>query len=152
MGRLFPVWPENLPDPTLFLGIHLSHQSTARYGAAELQPLRSTWLVLMEFKPSPFSLFSLVPVAVSYFPLSLQLLLGRGACPLFSPHAPSPSSLHTQKWFPSLCGFSLPKFSSSCHVPAEFCGSGCADCCVNPQIGFLGVQDDLVLIWLSVVA
>ena len=28
---LFPVWPEILPDPTLFLGIHLSHQSTARY-------------------------------------------------------------------------------------------------------------------------
>ena len=27
---LLPVWPENLPDPTLFLGIHPSHQSTAR--------------------------------------------------------------------------------------------------------------------------
>ncbi|VFV40490.1 Hypothetical predicted protein [Lynx pardinus] len=37
----FSPWPENLPDATLFLGIHLSHQSTARYGAAELQPLRS---------------------------------------------------------------------------------------------------------------
>ena len=39
-----PVWPKNLPDPTLFLGIHLSHQSTARYRAAELQPLRSPCL------------------------------------------------------------------------------------------------------------
>ena len=38
---LFPVWPENLPEPTLFLGIRPSHQSTARYGAAELQTLRS---------------------------------------------------------------------------------------------------------------
>ena len=27
---LFPVWPENLPDPTLFLGIRPSHQSTTR--------------------------------------------------------------------------------------------------------------------------
>ncbi|XP_053073804.1 dipeptidyl aminopeptidase-like protein 6 isoform X2 [Acinonyx jubatus] len=27
---LFPVWPKNLPDPTLFLGIRPSHQSTAR--------------------------------------------------------------------------------------------------------------------------
>ena len=30
---LFPVWPENLPDPILFLGIRLSHQSTTRYRA-----------------------------------------------------------------------------------------------------------------------
>ena len=33
-------------------------------------------------------------------------------------------------------------------LPAEFCGSGCADCYVNPQISSLGVQDGLVLIWL----
>ena len=32
-----------------------------------------------------FSLFSLVPAAVSNFPLSLQLLLRRGAFPVFSP-------------------------------------------------------------------
>ncbi|VFV36327.1 Hypothetical predicted protein [Lynx pardinus] len=38
---LFPVWPENLKDATLFLGICPSHQSTARYGAVELQPSRS---------------------------------------------------------------------------------------------------------------
>ena len=41
---LFSVWPKNLPDLTLFLGIHLSHQSTAGYGAVELQPLCSPCL------------------------------------------------------------------------------------------------------------
>ena len=49
--------------------------------------------VLMEFEPSPFSLFSLVPAAVSNFPLSLQMLLGRGAFPVFplpSPPAKAP--------------------------------------------------------------
>ena len=53
-----------------------------------------------------------------------------------------------QKWLPVLHSFSLPQFTSLCCVPAEFCGSGCVDCCVNPQIGFLGVQDGLVLVWL----
>ena len=43
-GTAFPVWPENLPDPTLFLGIRPFHQSTARYRAGELQPLRSPCL------------------------------------------------------------------------------------------------------------
>ena len=45
--------------------------------------------VLMEFKSSPFSFLLspfLVPVAASNFPLSLQLLLGRGAFSIFSPH------------------------------------------------------------------
>ena len=41
---LLPVWLENLPDPTLLLGIHPSHQSTASYRAAELQTLRSLCL------------------------------------------------------------------------------------------------------------
>ena len=102
-------------------------------------PLFPLFTVLMEFKPSPFSFlpFSSVPAAVSNFRLSLQLLLGRGAFHIFSP--PSPSSLHTQKLLPVLRSFSLSKFSSLRRVPAEFCGSGCADCCVNPQISFLGV-------------
>ena len=51
--------------------------------AAFVLPL---FTVLMEFKPSPFSLFSLVPVAIYNFLLSLQLLLGRGAFPIFYPH------------------------------------------------------------------
>ena len=33
-------------------------------------------------------------------------------------------------------------------LSAEFSGSGCIDCCVNPQTSFLGVQGGLVLIWL----
>ena len=53
-----------------------------------------------------------------------------------------------QKRFPGLRGCSLPTFTSLRRVPAEFCGSGCADYCVNPQISFLGVQDGLVLVWL----
>ena len=85
-------------------------------------------------------------MAVSNFPLSLQLFLGMGAFPVFYP--PSPSSLPMQKHLPALCRFSLPKFTSLCHIPAEFCGSGCADCCVNPHISFLGVQDGLVSVWL----
>ena len=28
---LLPMWPKDLPDPTLLLGIHPSHQNTARY-------------------------------------------------------------------------------------------------------------------------
>ena len=58
------------------------------------------------------------------------------------------SILSPQKHLPALCSFSLPQFTSPHHVRAEFCGSGCADCCVNPQISFLGVQDGLVLISL----
>ena len=94
-----------------------------------------------EFKPSPspFSLFSLVPGDVSNFPLSLRLLSGRGAFPVCYPSPQSPSSLCPQKGFPTFWGFLLPTFSSLCHVPAEFCGSGCADCCVNLPIRFLGV-------------
>ena len=104
--------------------------------------------VLMEFKPSPFSLFSLVPVSVSNFPLSLQLLLGRGAFPIISP-SPDPqsqSSLCLQKRLPArpIAGFSLPKFTSLCHVPAELCGSGCADCCVDPPISLLGDRKSVV--------
>ena len=62
--------------------------------------------VLMEFKPSPFSLFSLVPAAVSNFPLSLQLLLGRGAFPKCSPPPQSLFSLAGKRGY-------LP-FGASC--------------------------------------
>ena len=67
---------------------------------------------------------------------------------LFPYSSPSPTSLRKQKQLPALLGFSLSQFTSPRCVPAEFCGSGCADCCVNPQISFLDVQDGLVLIWL----
>ena len=106
----------------------------------------------MEFKPSPFS-FLLSPFLVQslwLFPLFYFLSsCFWGVLFPYSPPPPlSPSSLSMQKWLPALHGFSLPQFTSLCHVPAEFCGSGCADCCVNPQISFLGVQDGLVLVWL----
>ena len=65
----------------------------------------------------------------------------------YSPPLPL-SSLCQQIQLPALGGFSLPQITSPCHIPAEFCGSGCAYCCVNRQISFLGVQDGLVLIWL----
>ena len=94
------------------------------------------YIILTEFKPSPFSFFSSVPAAVSTFLLSLQLLLG-GWC--FSRILPPPVSVLSPhaKTAPCVRGFSLPKFTSPCRGPAEFCGSGCADCCVNPQISFL---------------
>ena len=40
-GTASPVWPENLPDPTLLLEIHPSHQSTSRYRASEFPTLHS---------------------------------------------------------------------------------------------------------------
>ena len=98
--QLLPLWPKNLLDPTLLLGIHSSHQSTFRYGAVELQTVVPL-LLLMELKPSPFSLFSLVPAAVSSFPLFLQLLLGTGCFSHILSPSQSPSSLHSQKHLPS---------------------------------------------------
>ena len=47
-GTASPMWLEKLPDPTLLLGIHPSHQSTARYRAVEFQTLCSpVYRVLM---------------------------------------------------------------------------------------------------------
>ena len=89
---------------------------------------------------SPFLIQSIMCVST----LSLQLLWGSSAFPVLSPL--SLSSFHKQKQVPTLCDFSLPQFTSSRSIPAKFCGSGYADCCVNPQISFLGVQDGLVLI------
>ena len=65
----------------------------------------------------------------------------------YSAPTPSLSSQRLQKPLPSH-SFLFPKFTFPCHILAEFCGSGCADCCVNPPISFLGVQDGLVLVWL----
>ena len=144
---LLPVWPENLPDPTLLLGIRPSHQSTARYRAAEwscgvaafVLPL---FIVLMEFKPSPFSFIPFLFSPCGYFQFSTlsPAAFGEGCFPRVLHSAPqSPSSLRPQKWFPTLRCFSLPKFTIPRRIPAEFCGSGCADCCVNSPISFLGV-------------
>ena len=43
-GTTFPMWTTNFLDPTLFLGIHISHQTVTRYRAAELWPLPSPCL------------------------------------------------------------------------------------------------------------
>ena len=140
-----PPGPHSVPGDSPFPPEH-RQVSSCRVADSVLH----LFTVFMEFKPCPFSFllypFSLVPVVVSNFPLSLQLLLGRGAFPVFSPL--SPSSLRTQKPLRALHSFSLPKFTSLCHIPAEFFCLGCADCCINPHISFLGVQDGLVLVWL----
>nr|XP_060460358.1 uncharacterized protein LOC132660398 [Panthera onca] len=66
------------------------------------------------------------------------------AFPVFAPPPPSPSSLRRLP-APRF----LPQFASPRRLPAEeVCGSGCADCRVNPQVSFLGVQDGPVLVWL----
>ena len=93
--------------------------------------------VLMKFKPSPFSLFSLVPAAVSNFLFSLQLLLGRGAFPICFPLSPVSVLSPLAKGVPYLLQLLAPQvqlFVPS--VPDELCGSGCADCCVNLQSVF----------------
>ena len=145
-GTASPRVARSPPDSTLLLGIHPSHQSTPRYGTGEFQTPLPVCRFVMAFKPSPFSLFSSAPAAVSTFPLSLQLLWGEGCFSHTLP--PTLSSLHKQKQLPALCGFSLPQFTSPRGVPAEFCGSGRADCCVNPRVSFLDVQNGLVLVWL----
>ena len=56
---------------------------------------------------------------------------------------------HTEISLPVSMAYSLYLFwLSALAIPAEFYGSSCADCCVNPQITFLSVQDGLVLIQL----
>ena len=129
-----PPGPHSAPGDSPFPPEHRQVWSCGVAASA-----RPSFTVLMEFKRSPFSLLSFVPAAVSNFPLSLQLLLGRGAFPVFSPPPQAPSFLLPQKHFPTLRGFLLPKFPSLCPIPDEFCGSGRADCCVNPPNSFLGV-------------
>ena len=104
--------------------------------AAEFQSLNG-------IKTVSFLLFPILVQTLQVFPLCLQLLLG-GGC--FS-HTVFPSlpSVRQQKPLSALCGFSVPQFTSPCCVPAEFRGSSYADCCVNPQINFLGVQNGSVL-------
>ena len=88
-------------------------------------------------------------ISLRLFPLFhfLSSCFCRGEC--FS-HTLSPVSVLSpqENQLPALCSFSLPRFTSLCRIPAEFCGLGCADCCVNPHSSFLGVQDGLVFIWL----
>ena len=157
----FSVWFETpLLHPSSLhsaLGIRPSDQSTARYqmrSFALCPPPVCT--VFMELKPAPFSFLPFCFSACGSFHISTFSPAafgggrgGRGDC---FPHILplSPSSLCRQKQLPALCGFSLPQFTSLRLVPTEFCGSGWATCCVNPQISFRGVQDGFVLTWLHV--
>ena len=139
------MWPKDPLDLTL-----CSWEFTLPTGALPGIELRSFRLcappVLMEFNPPLFSFLPSLFSPSQTLPFLPNCFCGGG---LLSHSLPlSLSSLHKQKQLPAFCGFSLLQFTSLCRVPAEFCGSGCADCCVNPQISFLGVQDGLVLIWL----
>ena len=148
-----PMWPEEPRTPLSSWGFALATRALPGIKLHSSDSVFPLFIVLVEFKPSPFSLFSSVPAAVSTFPLSLQLLFFFWGGVLF-PYSPLPHlcPLSHAKAAPCPLWLLSSQFTSPHCVPAEFCGSGCADCCVNPQIGFLGVQDDLVLIWLSVVA
>ena len=97
--------------------------------------------VLMEFKPSPFSFlpFWFSPCGCFQFSTLSPAAFGEGCFSRMLPPPQSLSSLCPQNGFLTFRGFLVPKFSSPRRVPAEFCGSGCADCCVNPPISFLGV-------------
>ena len=108
-----PLWPENLPDPTLFPGTQLSHQSTARHGAAEPQTPRSCPYsthspngiqTLSLLPPTPRS----VPAAVSNPPPSVQPP-GEG-CPSHTLTCPCHA-----KVAPDICSFPPP--SSPLHTP-----------------------------------
>ena len=122
-NHFFPCGQRTSQTPLCSWGfaVPTRHRQVSSCGVAAFAlPL---FTVLMEFKPSPFSfllsplcLFSLVPVPVSSFLLSLQLLLRRGAFPAFFPPPQSPSSLYPQKQFPNSHGFSLPKFTSLCRT------------------------------------
>ena len=83
-----------------------------------------------------------------YIFFSLQLLWVRGMLSICSTSAPISVLSPQAQTTPCTVQMSLPHFTSQRCIPAEFCGSGCADWCINPQISFLGVQDGLVLIWL----
>lgn len=112
----------------------------------------------MVLKPSPFSPSMvlgnrfLVQSPASAFTLSLSFsptTTFRGVLFLHDPklsHSPhcSFSALSPQKQLLTFHSFSLPQFTSPHWELAEFCGSSYADCCVNPQINFLSVQNGLV--------
>ena len=105
-----PPRPHSVPGDSPFPREH--RQVWSCRVAAFALPL---FTVLMELKPSPFSLFSLVPAAVSNFLLSLQLLLGRGAFPVCSP-LPSLHPLSTRKSTPLPAAASRSPCSALCAV------------------------------------
>ena len=139
-GNHLSVWPKDLLVLSLcFWGFALPTRAPPGIELWGFRPCTlPVYRVLMEFKPSPFSLFSSVPVAVSTFPLSLQLLCGGHFSCILPPHTFAVLSPHA-KAAPYSPRLLAPKVTSLHRIPAEFCGSGCADCCVNPPVSFLGV-------------
>ena len=143
-----------------FILLLLPLQSTTKLQASKLQTLCSTvYRILVIFKSSPFfpsvvlrNRF-LVQSPTRVFTLSLPFSPATFGGQLFL-HDPGTlhsssfpfSALSPHKRLPTFYGFSLPHFTSLYHIPAEFCGLSYADCCVNPQINFLGIQNSLVLI------
>ena len=121
-----------------------------------LQTLHFTvYSVLVVLTPSPFFLSVVLgnrilvqsPMFSLFLSLSLQLLSRE----CFSCTTPMcftlpclcPLSAKTVPYPPWL--FSSPVHFSTLHT-YQFCDSSYADCCVNPQTNFLGVQNGLVLI------
>ena len=106
-------------EPLLLCGLRTSQTLLCSRGftlptrapsSIELQSFRlcapPVYRVLMEFKSFPFSFFSSVPMAVSTFPLSLQLLFGGGhVFPVLSPHL-HPVSTSKNNSLPSVASLS----------------------------------------------
>ena len=118
--------PHSAPGDSPFLPARLQVSSCRVADAVLPLFMESSW----NLNPllSPFSLFSSVPATVSTLPLSLQLLF------YTLPHL-HPLSANKNSSLPSMASLS-PSSMLCTVVPAEFCGLGCAHCCVNPQIIF----------------
>ena len=136
-GPLGPLWePHSLYQVSSQQGNHLSPcgpeviwTSFCSWGFAlatrappgiKLQGFRlctpPVYRVLMEVKPSPFSFlpFSSVPVAVSTFPLSLQLLLVGSVFPIFPPTHLCPLSASKNSSLSSVASLSPSSLLALC--------------------------------------
>ena len=144
------MWPKD-PSDLILCSWGFAPPTRAPPGI-ELQSFRlctsPVYKVLMEFKLSPFSFLPLLFSPCGCFHsdiFSPAAFREGGAFPIFFPIsilspqakiAPCPLRL-----------LSPPFYLFMLHTCRIVC-SGCADCCVNPQVSFLGVHNGLVLIWL----
>ena len=109
MGPASPVWPEDPRTSLCSWGFALPTRAPP---GMELRRFRlcapAVYRVLMGFKPSPFSLFSSVPVAVTTFPFSTfsPAAFGRSAFPVFFPHSLHPLSACKSGSLPSVASLS----------------------------------------------
>ncbi|XP_053061033.1 centlein isoform X1 [Acinonyx jubatus] len=122
----------------LLLEIHPSHPEHGQVLTCGIFNTASD-RVLVVLKPSAFSS---LPFLFSHSFSFSQLLSGVVLfldspfflCPLSTKTAPCPLQL-----------LSPPVHLSTLHT-CQFCGSSYVDCCANPQVSFVGVQNGLVLI------